>query len=351
MYTDADVQGTPETCVFPFYDAGIRYDNCARPDEYPDLGWCSFNSTYDGHWGYCTDDCKSKKLAKPYGGTCQATAIDCPPVAYGTTRLGFGSDGTCVFPFKFRGEWNYKCKDSKVYAGVGWCSFDSDFGSGSMKTGRWGYCTSECPKEYDDPCEGVVCKIPGETCVNGQCKCGEACSCENNYEVDLKAQRQNAYLHCDPTNSKCKCSETEDSCKDGKFCDAIARKCMTCNGGDSCCTEDNKCDAGEGDCDSDEDCKEGLRCGTDNCGIAVAYGDLGKGKGICELGFNFAAHRDQETGIVGSGILSSGNSIQEGWIYGLHRDNGEYGCGSWRPNDDCCYDPSLTKEDEALNLG
>ena len=31
---------------------------------------------------------------------------------------------------------------------------------------------------YDDPCEGVVCNIPGETCQNGICKCGSACSCE-----------------------------------------------------------------------------------------------------------------------------------------------------------------------------
>ena len=341
MFTDPNVQ-EPETCVFPFYHKGIRYDNCARPDKNPDLGWCSFDSIYDGNFGDCTDDCKTKKLAKPYGGTCQATAIDCPPIAYGTTRLGSGSDGTCIFPFKFDGEWNYKCKDSKVYAGVGWCSFDSDFGSDSMKTGRWGYCTSECPKDYDDPCEGVVCKIPGETCVNGQCKCGEGCSCENNFEFDVKAWRQNAYLHCDPANSVCKCSEKEDSCEDGKFCDAIARKCMTCNGGKSCCTEDNLCDVGEGDCNgNDKACKGELRCGKDNCGMAVAK--LGKGKGKCELGY-FAAYMDQETGKVGAGTLSTKPGDTPG-------DYGEWGCGNWNTYDDCCYDPNLTKEDEPLTQG
>jgi len=39
-----------------------------------------------------------------------------------------------------------------------------------------------------------------------------------------------------------------------------------CKGGDTCCTPNNKCDAGEGDCDTNNDCKEGLKCGTDNCG-------------------------------------------------------------------------------------
>ena len=40
---------------------------------------------------------------------------------------------------------------------------------------------------------------------------------------------------------------------------------MVCNGGDICCTPDNKCGGGEGDCDRDNDCQEGLKCGTDNC--------------------------------------------------------------------------------------
>ena len=270
---------------------------------YPNLGWCSFDSIFDGNYGYCTDDCKTKKLAKPNGGTCQATSIDCPPIAFGTTRLGFGSNGTCVFPFLFDGEMNYKCKDSKIYAGVGWCSFDSNFGSGSMKTGRWGYCTSDCPKEYDDPCEGVVCDIPGEECKNGICKCGDACSCgETGYLSGT------SYFYCDPINSKCKCSETEDACEDGKICDKVARRCLKCNGGDSCCTSDNLCDVGEGDCDSDADCKQGLKCGTANCQMAVSYGDLGKGKGICELGYLSAV-----------------------------------GCGEWQPGDDCCYDPTLSR--------
>ena len=43
-------------------------------------------------------------------------------------------------------------------------------------------------------------------------------------------------------------------------------KCFTaCTGGDSCCTTTNKCGEQEGDCDYDSDCKEGLKCGNDNC--------------------------------------------------------------------------------------
>ena len=158
---------------------------------------------------------------------------------------------------------NYKCKDSSIYAGVGWCSFDSDAGTDlSMKSGRWGYCTSQCPTVYDDPCEGVVCNIPGETCQNGICKCGSACSCEGSQTGS----------YCDAKNSICKCSEVEDACKDGKVCDPVtgrsigqAGKCLKCLGGYDCCTEDNLCDVHEGPCDSDKDCKHGLKCGIDNC--------------------------------------------------------------------------------------
>merc|ERR1719394_1628839 len=39
------------------------------------------------------------------------------------------------------------------------------------------------------------------------------------------------------------------------------------HGGDSACTPDNKCGHTEGDCDKDDDCKDGLKCGTDNCGM------------------------------------------------------------------------------------
>ena len=88
----------------------------------------------------------------------------------------------------FRYEIHTDCKDPKDYAGVGWCSLDSEY------EGRWGYCSSNCPKDYDDPCKEIVCNIAGEKCVNGQCKCGSACSCEFNP----------AGQSCDPDKSICK---------------------------------------------------------------------------------------------------------------------------------------------------
>ena len=103
-------------------------------------------------------------------------------------KKGPVSNGTCVFPFKHNGIENFMCKDPKDYAGVGWCSLDSEY------EGRWGYCSSNCPKDYDDPCKEIVCNIAGEKCVNGQCKCGSACSCEFNP----------AGQSCDPDKSICK---------------------------------------------------------------------------------------------------------------------------------------------------
>ena len=42
---------------------------------------------------------------------------------------------------------------------------------------------------------------------------------------------------------------------------------LGCQGGDRCCTPENKCGEDEGDCDTDNDCQEGLKCGQqlDNC--------------------------------------------------------------------------------------
>ena len=38
-----------------------------------------------------------------------------------------------------------------------------------------------------------------------------------------------------------------------------------CNGGDSCCSAENRCTLGDGDCDSDDECAGDLVCGDDNC--------------------------------------------------------------------------------------
>ena len=39
-----------------------------------------------------------------------------------------------------------------------------------------------------------------------------------------------------------------------------------CLGGGSCCSSSDPCPAGEGDCDGDDECREGLKCGHNNCG-------------------------------------------------------------------------------------
>merc|ERR1712126_627202 len=48
----------------------------------------------------------------------------------------------------------------------------------------------------------------------------------------------------------------------------VERRFRLCFGGDDCCTYYNKCEAGQGDCDTDNDCKDGLKCGNDNCGVS-----------------------------------------------------------------------------------
>ena len=50
-----------------------------------------------------------------------------------------------------------------------------------------------------------------------------------------------------------------DICGTGMtYVDGICRE--SCNGGDSCCTQNNPCVEGEGDCDDNSNCKNGLTC-------------------------------------------------------------------------------------------
>ena len=41
--------------------------------------------------------------------------------------------------------------------------------------------------------------------------------------------------------------------------------CSAENTNGNCCGLSHKCDENQGDCDSDSDCKDGLKCGDDNC--------------------------------------------------------------------------------------
>ena len=284
---EIDGKGESGTCVFPFYLNGIKYNYCANADDEHDGGrWCPFNRTHNkmGGWGYCTNDCPS--------GTCEARSLECTVIKKGSKAMGTGYDGTCVFPFKYGGRIHYECADRIDYTGRGWCAFDSEF-----KSYRWGYCTSECPKSYDDPCEGIVCNVPNETCVDGVCKCGNACSCNTGSITGS---------YCDSENGKCKCSATEDVCEGNLKCDTSDGKCRRCIGDDDCCTNDNKCDIGEGDCESDSDCKEGLKCG-----------NARKFCGKCKEAVGSSKNWGKAWELVISGK-----------------------CGFWGMEDDCCYNPA-----------
>ena len=55
---------------------------------------------------------------------------------------------------------------------------------------------------------------------------------------------------------------------------------IACTGGNSCCTSTNQCDVDEGDCDSDNDCKAGLKCGSNNCKVKTGL-DWDSGDDCC----------------------------------------------------------------------
>ena len=50
-----------------------------------------------------------------------------------------------------------------------------------------------------------------------------------------------------------------------KFCRYLDTSAPNCVGEDSCCTSNRQCDVDQGDCDSDSECKQGLKCGSNNC--------------------------------------------------------------------------------------
>ena len=71
-------------------------------------------------------------------GTCQSQKK-------GTLRTNEddGNAGQCVFPFTHSGVTYTACASPEEYGGVGWCAWDHEYAG--YFSGRWGYCTSECP--------------------------------------------------------------------------------------------------------------------------------------------------------------------------------------------------------------
>ena len=89
-----------------------------------------------------------------------------------------------------------------------------------------------------DLCAAVTCANPGETCVEGICKCGSRATCAG--------VASGAY--CDAANNQCKCSETVDSC---------SGTTDTCTSGVCKCGTNNACSI------SGETCSSGsCKCGT-----------------------------------------------------------------------------------------
>jgi len=106
--------------------------------------------------------------------------------------------------------------------------------------------TDDCCR---DPCDGEdSCCSRDSVCKEGEGDCDSDSDCED----DLKCGKDN----CRGFGF----DSTDDCCFN-----PVRPWGNQCQGGDTCCTEENQCFEGEGDCDNDSDCRGNLRCGTDNC--------------------------------------------------------------------------------------
>jgi len=135
-----------------------------------------------------------------------------------------------------------------------------------------------------------------------------------------------------------------------------------CSGGNSCCTSRNKCGKGEGDCDRDTDCKDGLKCGVNNCRLgqltnirdSASSWDLTDdccykpGEGRCSGGNSCCTSKnkcekgegdcDRDTDCKG-GLKCGVNNCRLGQLTNI-RDS----ASSWDLTDDCCFDPDVPNQ-------
>ena len=81
------------------------------------------------------------------------------------------------------------------------------------------------------------CKVAGETCIDGVCRCGlHSSSCEGRKTGEF----------CDPIASECRCTESLPSCSDpsrGNICDAKGNVCK-CSATVPACYENDYCTLG-----------------------------------------------------------------------------------------------------------
>ena len=78
------------------------------------------------------------------------------------------------------------------------------------------------------PCQNTSdCKVEGETCIDGVCRCGPISSCN--------ARKTGAF--CDPINGECRCSESLPLCPDpsrGNVCDSKDNVCKCSTSAPAC---------------------------------------------------------------------------------------------------------------------
>ena len=114
------------------------------------------------------------------------------------------------------------------------CNANGFFHIGSQVFKAYQYIIVNCFIEIH--CSGQNlsdCKVAGETCVDGICRCGALSSCE--------ARKTGAL--CDPRLGECRCSENLASCSNpfrGNICNSSSSSCtcsataLACNGNEYC---------------------------------------------------------------------------------------------------------------------
>ena len=80
------------------------------------------------------------------------------------------------------------------------------------------------------------CKVEGESCTGGVCRCGQGSSCESRISG----------AYCDPIRGECRCSEVLESCSNpsrGIICD-VNRNVCNCSATSPACSGNQYCSLG-----------------------------------------------------------------------------------------------------------
>ena len=160
------------------------------------------------------------------------------------------------------------------------------------------------------PCEGIDCCSADHPCAKNQ---GD---CDFNYQCQfgLRCGSNNC-----PTNSSY--LPTDDCCTD-----------EACDGGGKCCTIDFQCGDNEGDCDNHNQCKEGLKCGSENCDISLGFAST---VDCCYSDVDFC--KTEKPCKLDEGDCNSHEECQIGLVCGSNNCPRSVGF-DWF---DCCYNASV----------